>query len=112
VPRAAPTVQEAIELIHGAGGVAVWAHPFWDIENADAVIDAVDGFHADGLDGVEAFYVTHTEEQTRLLAEDAAERGLLTTGSSDYHGPEHHTFSRFRAFSTYGLAPALGPLAG
>ena len=52
-----------------------------------------------GLDGVEAFYVTHTEEQTRLLAERAAELGLLTTGSSDFHGPEHHTFSRFRAFS-------------
>ncbi len=22
---------QAIELIHTAGGVAVWAHPFWDI---------------------------------------------------------------------------------
>ncbi len=32
-PRAAPTVEQAIELIHGAGGVAVWAHPFWDIED-------------------------------------------------------------------------------
>jgi predicted metal-dependent phosphoesterase TrpH len=112
VPRAAPSVPEAIELIHGAGGVAVWAHPFWDIENADAVLDAIDHFHAAGLDGVEAFYASHGEEQTRLLVGHAAQRGLLTTGSSDFHGPEHHTFSRFRAFSTYGLEPALGPLAG
>jgi predicted metal-dependent phosphoesterase TrpH len=112
VARAAPSVPEAIELIHGAGGVAVWAHPFWDIENAEAVIAAVDEFRAAGLDGVEAFYVTHTEEQTRLLVAHAAERDLLTTGSSDYHGPEHQTFSHFRAFSTYGLEPALGPLAG
>jgi predicted metal-dependent phosphoesterase TrpH len=112
VPRAAPSVQEAIELIHAAGGVAVWAHPFWDIENAGEVIAAVDRFHAAGLDGVEAFYATHTEEQTRLLVGHAAELGLLTTGSSDFHGPEHHTFPRFRAFSTYGLEPALGPLAG
>ena len=112
VPRAAPSVTEAIELIHGAGGVAVWAHPFWDIENAEAVIAAVDQFQAAGLDGVEAFYASHTEEQTRLLVRHAAERDLLTTGSSDFHGPEHHTFSRFRAFSTYGLEPALGPLAG
>jgi hypothetical protein len=112
VPRSAPSVQEAIELIHGAGGVAIWAHPFWDIENAGAVIDAVDRFHGAGLDGVEAFYATHTEEQTRVLVDHAAELGLLTTGSSDFHGPEHHTFSRFRAFSTYGLKPALGPLAG
>jgi 3',5'-nucleoside bisphosphate phosphatase len=112
VPRAAPSVQEAIELIHGAGGVAVWAHPFWDIENAQAVIAALDRFGAAGLDGVEAFYATHTEEQTRLLVDHAAAAGLLTTGSSDFHGPEHHTFSRFRAFSTYGLRPTLGRLAG
>src|SRR6185437_15717282 len=95
VPRAAPRVEEAIELIHGAGGVAVWAHPFWDIENAEAVVAAVDRFHEAGLDGVEAFYVTHTEEQTRMLVDHPAERGLLTTGSSDFHGPQHHTFSRF-----------------
>ena len=112
VPRAAPSVPEAIELIHGAGGVAVWAHPFWDIENAEAVIEALERFQASGLDGVEAFYVTHTEEQTRLLVDHAAHSGLLTTGSSDFHGPEHHTFSRFRAFSTFGLQPTLGPLAG
>jgi len=112
VARAAPTVQEAIALIHGAGGVAVWAHPFWDIENVGEVLNALDRFRADGLDGVEAFYVTHTEEQTRLLVDAAAQRGLLTTGSSDFHGPGHHTFSRYRAFSTYGLEPALGPLAG
>ena len=112
VPRAAPSVHEAIGLIHGAGGVAVWAHPFWDIDNAGAVIAAVDSFHEAGMDGVEAFYATHTEEQTRLLVEHAATLGLLTTGSSDFHGPEHHTFSRFRAFSTYGLDPTLGPLAG
>jgi 3',5'-nucleoside bisphosphate phosphatase len=112
VPRAAPSVQEAIELIHGAGGVAVWAHPFWDIENVQAVLAALDRFRAAGLDGVEAFYATHTEEQTRLLVDHAAAVGLLTTGSSDFHGPEHHTFSRFRAFSTYGLPPTLGPLAG
>jgi predicted metal-dependent phosphoesterase TrpH len=112
VPRAAPRVHEAIDLIHGAGGVAVWAHPFWDIDNAGAVIAAVDSFHEAGMDGVEAFYATHTEEQTRLLVDHADKLGLLTTGSSDFHGPEHHTFSRFRAFSTFGLEPTLGPLAG
>jgi 3',5'-nucleoside bisphosphate phosphatase len=112
VPRAAPTIAEAIALIHGAGGLAVWAHPFWDIDADRGVLDALDEFRAAGLDGVEAFYVTHTEAQTRLLADRARALGLLTTGSSDFHGPEHHTFSAFRAFDTYGLEPVLGPLAG
>jgi 3',5'-nucleoside bisphosphate phosphatase len=110
--REAPSVEQAIELIHSAGGVAVWAHPFWDIKESAAVLEAIDRFRASGLDGVEVFYGTHTREQTELLVERCAELGLLTTGSSDYHGPQHHTFSRFLAFDTYGLEPTLGPLAG
>jgi 3',5'-nucleoside bisphosphate phosphatase len=111
-PRGAPTVEEAIELIHGAGGLAIWAHPFWDVEAAEDVLATIDRFRAAGLDGVEAFYVTHTEAQTRLVVERCEQLGLLTTGSSDFHGPEHHMFSRLRAFSTYGLEPRLGPIAG
>ncbi len=110
--RAAPSVEEAIELIHAAGGVAVWAHPFWDVKDPAAVLDAIDRFRAAGLDGVEVFYVTHTREQTELVAERCTELGLLSTGSADFHGPRHPTFSKFRAFSTYGLTPALGPIAG
>jgi predicted metal-dependent phosphoesterase TrpH len=110
--RSAPSVEEAIELIHGAGGVAVWAHPFWDIAEPENVLAAIERFRGAGLDGVEAFYVTHTEEQTRLLVARCAEFGLLTTGSSDYHGPSHKTFSAFRAFDTFGLEPVLGPIAG
>jgi predicted metal-dependent phosphoesterase TrpH len=110
--REAPTIEDAIALIHGAGGVAVWAHPFWDISEPAAVLEAIDRFRAVGIDGVEAFYVTHTEAQTRLLVERCEELGLLSTGSSDFHGPEHPVFSRFRAFSTYGERPSLGPLVG
>lgn len=111
-PRDAPTVAEAIDLIHGAGGLAVWAHPFWDIAEPAAVLSALDRFVGIGLDGVEAFYVTHNEEQTGLLVERCAERDLLTTGSSDFHGPTHREFNRFRAFRTFGLKPNLGPIAG
>ncbi len=111
-PRDAPTVEQAIELIHEAGGVAVWAHPFWDIKDSDEVLASIERFRAAGLDGVEAFYVTHTEAETRLLVEHCDRHGLLTTGSSDFHGPEHHTFSRFRAFELFELTPNLGPIAG
>jgi predicted metal-dependent phosphoesterase TrpH len=111
-PRRLPTVADAIDAIHEAGGVAVWAHPFWDIVEPSDVLAAIDRFQADGLDGVECFYLTHTREQTSLLAGRCAEAGLLSTGSSDFHGPRHPVMAAFRAFSTYGLSPRLGPIAG
>jgi predicted metal-dependent phosphoesterase TrpH len=89
----------------------VWAHPFWDIDADPEVLDSIDRFQADGLDGVEAFYITHTREQTELLADRCAERGMLTTGSADFHGPDHPRFHAFRAFELFGREPNLGPIA-
>lgn len=109
--RVTPTVAEAVQAIHAAGGVAIWAHPFWDVEDPDEVLTMIDRFRALGIDGVEAFYVTHTREQTELLAARCAELELLSTGSADFHGPDNRLFSRFMAFDTYGLRPNLGPIA-
>jgi hypothetical protein len=39
------------------------------------------------------------------------QRGLLMTGSADFHAPDHRYFNRFRAFDLYGLEPNLGPIA-
>jgi 3',5'-nucleoside bisphosphate phosphatase len=108
VERPGPTVEQAIGWIHDAGGVAVWAHPFWDIADADEVLAAIDRFRASGLDGVEAFYVTHDAAQTRLIADRCAELGLLSTGSADFHGASHPRFHRFRAFELHGREPVLG----
>ncbi len=107
-PRGGPSVAAAIALIHGAGGLAVWAHPFWDPGTEAQVLAAVDRFVAYGLDGVEAFYVTHTRAQVELLHRRATELGLLITGSADFHSPDHPMFNRFRNFDLHGLAPRLG----
>jgi 3',5'-nucleoside bisphosphate phosphatase len=108
--RETPTVAQAVAAIHAAGGVAIWAHPFWDVSDEQEVLEMIDRFRAVAIDGVEAFYVSHTREQTELLAGRTAELGILSTGSSDFHGPENRLFSRFLAFETYGLEPNLGPL--
>jgi predicted metal-dependent phosphoesterase TrpH len=110
-PRTMPTVAEAIALVHDAGGVAVWAHPFWDIAQREAVLDTIDRFAKMGLDGVEAFYPTHDKAAATLIVEQCKKHGLLTTGSADFHGPDHPHFSRFRAFELHGLTPNLGPIA-
>lgn len=109
--RTRPTVTEAIGWIHDAGGVAVWAHPFWDLKDPAEVVASIERFRAAGLDGVEAFYPTHGAEQADLVARRCAELDLLTTGSSDFHGSDHRLFARFRAFDLHGLEPRLGPIA-
>ncbi len=110
--RTRPTVIEAIGWIHDAGGLAFWAHPFWDIEGDADVLTAIDRYRASGLDGVECFYVTHSEHQTLVLADRCEELGLLRSASSDYHGPDHRLFSRFLAYECHGRTPELGMLTG
>jgi predicted metal-dependent phosphoesterase TrpH len=111
VGRTQPTVKEAIAWIHDADGAAIWAHPFWDLDDAQEVLDSIERYRAWGLDGIECFYVTHDAAQTRLLADRAAELGLLSTGSADFHGPNHRLFSRFLAFQRHEREPQLGALA-
>ena len=109
--RLGPTIEETVALIHSAGGLAVWAHPFWDVKDPGDVTDTIARFAALGFDGVEVFYVAHTPEQTRIAYDAARANALLTTGSADFHGPGHPQFHSFRAFDLCGLEPNLGPLA-
>ncbi len=86
LPDPKPTMQQAIALIHAAGGVAVLAHPCTlSLEN-DAFSSLLDAHCAGGLDGLEVYYAKHTAEEIAFYADCAAKRGLLMTGGSDYHG--------------------------
>jgi 3',5'-nucleoside bisphosphate phosphatase len=110
VARRWPTAEQAVEQIHDAGGVAVVAHPYWDVSEPGQVRDLIESLSRDvGLDGVEAFYPPHDETQTRHLLELCDEFGLVATGSSDFHGPTHKQFSRFGAYDTYGLGEPQVP---
>jgi predicted metal-dependent phosphoesterase TrpH len=105
VPRKWPTAQQAIELIRAAGGVAVIAHPYWDIPEPDKVEHLIRSL---GADGVETFYPSHSKEQTAHLLNLCEELNLVPTASSDYHGPTHKTFAKFGAYDTFGLgAPQI-----
>jgi 3',5'-nucleoside bisphosphate phosphatase len=106
VPRRWPTAEQAVETIKQSGGIAVVAHPYWDIDARHEVDDLV---RALPIDGVETFYPTHTKEQTEHLLELCEELDLIPTASSDYHGPTHKTFSSFGAYDTYGLGEPKTP---
>lgn len=110
VSRSWPSAEEAVDLIHEAGGVAVVAHPYWDVKDPVQVRDLVESLVRDvGLDGIETFYPPHTEEQTRHCLELCEEFGLVATASSDFHGPTHKTFSKWGDYDTYGLGEPQVP---
>ena len=106
VSRRWPTADEAVEEIHAAGGLAVVAHPYWDVKDPEQVEELIRALE---IDGIEAFYPSHTRAQTEHLLALCEELGLVPTASSDYHGPTHKTFSRFGAYNTFGLGEPQVP---
>lgn len=81
VPTALITPFDAIDIIHEAGGVAVWAHP-----RPDALQTALGGLVEHGLDGVECYRPRLTHGDTERISAIAAGAGIFVTGGSDWHG--------------------------
>ncbi|OGY26487.1 MAG: hypothetical protein A2Z11_02520 [Candidatus Woykebacteria bacterium RBG_16_43_9] len=93
--RKAMTPKEAVQLIHSANGIAVFAHPCWTsvTTEGDKLIFDDKKFEAvrkAGIDGVEALAHRGSEEDTRAtvahFTQLAKKHKLLITGGSDYHG--------------------------
>lgn len=77
---------DAIRLVKAAGGVTVFAHPA-AVKRGQVVPEAaIAELAAVGLDGIEVDHMDHDTDTRARLRLLAAELGLLTTGSSDYHG--------------------------
>lgn len=86
VDRYAPHPVRAIELVRGAGGVAVLAHPRVD-RGTEIFSDAEIAYLAKaGLGGLEVDHPMQRGEVRAELRGLAAELGLFVTGSSDDHG--------------------------
>ena len=80
-----PSPQDAIDVIHASGGIAVLAHPGRIKLSAERRFSLMDELVGRGLDGIECSHSDHTEEQTAQFAAYARLRGLLQTGGSDFH---------------------------
>jgi 3',5'-nucleoside bisphosphate phosphatase len=77
---------EAVRLVREAGGVTVFAHPAAVKRGAVVPEHVIGDLAAAGLDGIEVDHLDHDAPTRAHLRTLAAELGLLTTGSSDYHG--------------------------
>ena len=85
---------EAIELIRGAGGIAVLAHPIQTrgvgekgseefYENIEKIVRRL---KAQGLEGLECYHPDQNKEQSARFIELAEEYSLQITRGSDFHG--------------------------
>ncbi len=97
-----PTPEEACRAIASAGGIAVLAHPARISMGCEELKQKILSLKDWGLSGIEAYYTTHTKEQTAYYKELADRLGLIVTGGSDTHfddGGRKIGFPRFEAGS-------------
>ena len=86
VPKQDTDVFTALRMVRAAGGVAVFAHPR-ATRRGQVVPDAlISELAAAGLFGLEADHDDHTPAERAHVRALAADLGLVTTGSSDFHG--------------------------
>ncbi|MBI5064018.1 MAG: PHP domain-containing protein [Desulfatitalea sp.] len=79
--------QRALELIRGAGGVAVLAHPYL-VPNgeSEALTPLVRRLCDLGLMGLEVYYPEHSPQAVAFYLDVARRFDLLVTGGTDFHG--------------------------
>ena len=79
--------EDAIQMIHDAGGFAILAHPhLMNYPTFEEARERIMQLREIGLDGFEIYYSTMPEEYTRGLIELAKAEGFVVSGGSDYHG--------------------------
>jgi predicted metal-dependent phosphoesterase TrpH len=86
LPSSRTPIFESIEMIERAGGVTVLAHAFAAHRGPTVTAEVIKDLAGVGLGGVEVDHPDHDPEARKRLRRLADEMGLITTGSSDYHG--------------------------
>jgi predicted metal-dependent phosphoesterase TrpH len=87
VPKVKLAPDEAIELVHQAGGVAVVAHPkYMGYPTEEELAGELARLRDAGLDGLECYYSQHSEAETAQYLRLAERFGFVVTGGSDFHG--------------------------
>ena len=83
-----PSLREVCQKIHGAGGFTVLAHPGQRIphENLDVFRETLSTLLAEGVDGVECFYPTHSPALSLVCQGLCWEQGRYITCGCDCHG--------------------------
>ena len=81
VPKEQFAIEDAIALVHKAGGITVWAHP-----GELATLARTTRMARFGLDAVEVLHPSHPPYVQNKILNVLNELGLLPSGGSDWHG--------------------------
>ena len=94
--------KKAIDTIHAAGGLAVMAHPMEQRRKDESfedfkprMFDIIDLMISYGIDGLECYHPSASEEQSKLLVDYAKEKKLMITRGSDFHTVAPRDYSRY-----------------
>lgn len=81
-----PTVEQAVKMIHAAGGIAFLAHLFI-YAHAESFFSRLNAIRQETcLDGVECRHSAFTPQQAQRLEQFCEAHHLLRSGGSDFHG--------------------------
>ena len=85
------TAEEALPIIHEAGGVTSLAHfrkniGLGKLDSRQQQEQAIVELHRLGLDGMERFYPNYSAEDAEFAARMIAKYDLMPTGGTDFHG--------------------------
>ena len=83
VDRFRMSAEDAISMLHRAGGTATLAHP----GSSKVLPHTLERLAKAGLDGLEIFHPDHVPSQREAFLRQADALGLVPTAGSDYHGP-------------------------
>lgn len=79
-----PNYRETIKLIKGCKGKVFIPHIFQYKEMSIEILKEL--LSSNQIDGIECYYPTFTEEQTKYLLDICTRQNLFVSGGSDYHG--------------------------
>ncbi len=97
----------SLELLRGAGGLPVLAHPFTLQISPAKLFRCVQGLAAEGLAGIEVFYPEHNSRQTARYLKLAQDLDLVATGGTDFHGAINPDIALGRGFGSLCVPDAV-----
>lgn len=87
ITRVKPSIAEACEAVHAAGGITSLAHPLYYCVDTG---DLTDFCRDSGVDAIECFHRSHLDSYRLQLWSAAKEASLGTTCGSDFHGMKYN----------------------